>query len=96
MRVECPGSGYIAGSLPSSLKGPEYAKFSDVWLIYEWGSFSSIKRRHIEYSFIVMGAILILLVAIVFKLTGAFQLLFGLLLSPAMISLFNCQKTAEK
>lgn len=97
MKVKCPGCGYIAGTRPSSLKCPKCDEFSDDWLIYDWDSFSLIKRRHIRCNLLIVGVALVnLLVAIVFKPTDVRHLLLSLLLMPAIFSLFNCRKQLRR
>ncbi|CAI8760234.1 membrane hypothetical protein [Pseudomonas chlororaphis] len=96
MKVRCPSCGYIADNLPPSLRCPKCDDFSHDWLIYDWESFASMKRRHIRYNLFIIGMTLInLLVAIILKSTDAFQWLFSLLFIPAIISLFYCRKQLD-
>ena len=96
MKVRCPSCDYIADKLPPSLRCPKCDDFSHNWLIYDWESFASMKRRHIRYNLFIIGIVLInLLVAITLKSTNAFQWLFSLLFIPAIISLFYCRKQLE-
>ncbi|MDD0967795.1 MULTISPECIES: hypothetical protein [Pseudomonas] len=96
MKVRCPSCGYIADKLPPSLRCPKCDDFSHDWLIYDWESFASMKRRHIRYNLFIIGVTLInLLLAITLESTDAFQWLFTLLFIPAIISLFYCRKQLD-
>ena len=96
MKVRCPDCGYITDYLPPTHRCPNCDSFSHEWLIYDWESFASMKRRHIRYNLFIIGMALInLLVAITLKSTNAFQWLFSLLFIPAIISLFYCRKQLE-
>ena len=96
MKVRCPSCGCIAEKLPPSLRCPKCDGFSHDWLIYDWESFASMKRRHIRYNLIIIGITLInLIVAITSKSTDVPQWLFSLLFIPAIISLFYCRKQLE-
>jgi len=93
MKARCPICGYIAENLAPTHKCPQCANFSHDWLIYDWESFASIKRRHARYNLLIIGITLInLLAATTLKSTNASQWLFSLLLIPAVISLFYCRK----
>ncbi len=97
MKVRCPSCGYIADKLPPSLRCPKCDDFSHDWLIYDWESFVSMKRRHIRYNLFIIGITLInVLVALILKSTDALQWLFNLLFIPAAISLFYCRKQLRK
>lgn len=97
MKVRCPSCGYIADKLPPSLRCLKCDDFSHDWLIYDWESFVSMKRRHIRYNLFIIGITLInVLVALILKSTDALQWLFSLLFIPAAISLFYCRSNLEE
>ena len=96
MKNRCPRCGYIADDLPPSLRCPDCDNFSHDWLIYDWESFSSVKRRHSKYNLSIIGITLAnLFVAVTLKSTDAFQWLFSLLFIPAIIDFLYCHKQLE-
>jgi len=93
MKVRCPSCGYISNSCPPTHKCPECEVFSHEWLIYDWESFASIKRQHIKYNLLIIGALAInLLMIIALGSSSDFQWMLNLLFIPATISLFYCLK----
>jgi hypothetical protein len=97
MKFRCPSCGYIADYLPPTHRCPTCDKFSHEWLSYDWESFALMKRRHVGYNLLIIGAVLInFLVMITSKSTDVRQWLFNLLFIPAMISLFYCRQQLKR
>ena len=97
MKFRCPGCGCIVDSLPPTHKCQNCDEFSQDWLIYDWESFASIKRRRIKYDLLIIGVILInLLAGTVLGSTNIFQWLANLLIIPAIISLFCCRRQLKR
>jgi len=93
MKFRCPECGYIANSVPPTHKCPVCDNFSHDWLVYDWDTFASIKRRHLGYNVAIIGLALAgMLTAVVLGSSAVLLWLLALLVVPAMISGWRCRR----
>jgi len=93
MKSRCPECGYIANSIPPTHKCPECGSFSHDWLIYDWVSFASIKRRHLGYNgAIICLALAGMLTALSVGSSPVLPWMLALLIIPAMVSGWRCRR----
>lgn len=91
MKARCPNCGHIPIRLPPTHKCPECGVFSHEWLIYDWESFASSRREHLNCNILIISLVAINIVALVtFESSNLFFWMLNTLSIPAIISLFLC------